>query len=144
MFGFSGYRGSKPFCGLVDGKQFRLVQRIYSNRNSFPPVLTGAFQPEGSGTRVSGTFDLEPTSKIAIGVFGVFGLVLLITIVAISHTSHPALLIVFICGYGGTLLFAPRIFRGIGEDQEKRIAEFLCETLVAREDLPSSVANRDR
>jgi hypothetical protein len=32
MLEFSGYRGSKPFLGEVDGKQFRVIQRIYTMR----------------------------------------------------------------------------------------------------------------
>ncbi len=41
MFGFSGYQGSKPFLGEVDGKQFRVLQRIYSSRNTLPTVIIG-------------------------------------------------------------------------------------------------------
>lgn len=135
MFGFSGYQGSKPFLGEVDGKQFRVLQRIYSNRNTLPTVLTGKFQAQGAGTRVEGTFDLESTSKIAICVFGVFGLLTLILIILLTFTSHPVLSAIFLCGYGGLLLFSPRIFRGFGTDQERKIAGFLKDTLVANEEL---------
>ncbi len=134
MFGFSGYRGSKPFLGAVDGKQFRVLQRIYSGRNTLPTVLTGEFQPQETGTRLTGTFDLEITSKIAISLFTCVGLFILIPIVSISHASHPVLSAIFVCGYGGLLLFGPRIFRGIGLDQEKNIAGFLKETLAANDD----------
>jgi hypothetical protein len=134
MFGFSGYRGSKPFLGALDGKQFRVLQRIYSGRNTLPTVLTGEFQPQETGTRVNGTFDLETTSKIAISLFTCVGLSILIPIVFISHASHPVLSAIFVCGYGGLLLFGPRIFRGIGLDQEKDIAGFLKETLAANDD----------
>jgi hypothetical protein len=143
MFGFSGYRGSKPFLGEVDGKQFRLLQRIYSNRNSFPPVLTGEFQPQGTGTRVKGIFDLELTSKIAICLFDVVGLLILVPIVIFSHKSHPVLSAIFVGGYGALLVFSPRIFRGIGLNQEKSIADFLRDTLVAKDDLSSSAAGCD-
>jgi hypothetical protein len=138
MFGFSGYRGSKPFLGEVDGNQFRVLQRIYSGRNTLPTVLTGEFQPQETGTRVNGTFDLETTSKIAICLFGVAGLLLLIPIVLVSHASHPVLSAIFICGDGGLLLCGPRILRGIGLDQERNIAGFLKETLAADDDHSSS------
>jgi len=138
MFGLSGYQGSKPFLGEAEGKQFRVLQRIYSSRNTLPTVLTGEFQAQGTGTRVKGTFDLETTSKIAICLFGVVGLLLLILIIFVSAASHPVLSAIFLCGYGGLLLFSPRIFRGIGLDQEKNIAGFLKETLVASDDLSSS------
>ena len=87
---------------------------------------------------MKGTFDLETTSKIAICLFGVVGLLLLILIIFVSAASHPVLSAIFLCGYGGLLLFSPRIFRGIGLDQEKNIAGFLKETLVASDDLSSS------
>jgi hypothetical protein len=130
MFGFSGYRGSKPFVGRVEGKQFRVIQRVYSNRSSFPPVLTGVFEPEGIGTRVKGQFDLEATTKIAICLLDAFGLLVLILIARLSRVSHPVLLAVFVCGYGGLIVFSTRIFRGIGLDREKAITRFLKETLV--------------
>jgi hypothetical protein len=143
MFGFSGYRGSKPFLGEVEGKQFRVLQRIYNSRNTLPPVLTGEFQPQGTGTRVKGIFDLEITSKIAICLFDVVGLLILVPIFIISRTSHPVLLALFVCGYGALIIFSPRIFRGIGLDQEKSIADFLRETLVATDVFSSSSAGRD-
>jgi hypothetical protein len=138
IFGFSGYRGSKPFLGEVDGKQFRVIQRIYVSRNTLPTVLTGEFQPQETGTQVKGTFDLETTSKIAICLFSIVGLLILIPIVLFSHASHPVLSVIFVCGYGGLLFFAPRIFRGIGLGQERNIAGFLKETLAANDDLASS------
>lgn len=97
-------------------------------------VLTGEFQPQETGTRVKGAFDLETTSKIAICLFGVVGLLILILIVLASHASHPVLSVILVCAYG-LLLFAPRIFRGIGRDQERNLAGFLKETLVANDDL---------
>jgi hypothetical protein len=138
MFGFSGYRGSKPFLGDVDGKQFRVIQRIYDGRNTLPTVLTGEFQPQETGTQVKGTFDLETTSKIFICLFGVVGLLVLIPIVFFSYASHPVLSVIFVCGYGALELFAPKIFRGFGLDQERSIAGFLKETLAADDDLSSS------
>jgi hypothetical protein len=140
MFGFSGYRGSKPFVGEVAGKQFHVLQRVRSNRNSFPPVFTGELQPQGTGTRVVGTFDLEPTSKIAAGLFALVGLFVMVLIVFFSYKSRPILSTVLACGYGGLLFFFPRIFRGIGLDQEKNIASFLRETLVADDDRSSALA----
>jgi hypothetical protein len=140
MFGFSGYRGSKPFLGGVDGKTFHVLQRVYSSRNSFPAVLTGELQPQGVGTRVKGQFDLELNSKIAICLFDVVGLFILVLIVAVSHASHPVLVPVFVCGFGGLIVFSPRIFRAQVRDQEKAIADFLRDTLVASDDVSSSAS----
>ena len=134
MFGFSGYRGSKPFLGKVDGKRFRVLQRIYSLRSTFPPVFIGEFQPQGTGTRVIGTFDLELTSKIAICLFSLVGLFILVAIVLYSYKSQPLLLTLFVCGYGALLVFSPRISRSGGRGQERNIADFLRETFVAKDD----------
>lgn len=135
FFGFSGYRGSKPFLGKVDGKQFRVLQRTYSNRDSFPPVLAGEFEPQGTGTQVKGVFDLEVTSKIAICLFQAVGLLVLVPIIMFSYSSQPVLLSVFVGGYGSLLFFMPRIVRGSGRDQERSIADFIRVTLLAEDDL---------
>lgn len=134
MFGFSGYRGSKQFLGKVDGKRFRVLQRIYRFRNSFQPVFTGQFQTQGAGTRVTGTFDLEVTSKIAICLFNLFGLFILVPIILFSYKSQPLLLALFVCGYGALLVFSPRIYRSGGRGQERNITDFLRETFVAKDD----------
>ena len=135
FFGFmlSGYRGSKPFLGTVNGKQFRVLQRVYFNRNSFPTVLTGEFEPQGVGTRVKGAFDLELTSKIATCLFQAVGLLVLVLIITFSYTSQPALLTVFVGGYCSLLFYMPRIVRGFGRDQERSIADFVRVTLQAED-----------
>jgi|SRR5580692_9207241 hypothetical protein len=142
-FGFSGYRGTKPFVGEVAGKHFRVLQRVFSNRNSFPPVFVGELRPQGTGTRVVGAFDLELTSKIAACLFAIVGLFVLVLVVIFSYKSRPILSSVFACAYGGILLFFPRIFRRNGLSQEKCIADFLRETLVAEEERPHSVPGND-
>jgi hypothetical protein len=131
VFGFSGYRGSKPIVGEVNGNQFRLLQRTYSFRNSFPPVLIGEFRPQGVGTQINGVFDLEPTSKVAISLFGTLGLLIIVFIIYLVGADKPVLLTLFVCGYGALLFFMPRIIRGGGSEQERSIAQFLRTTLQA-------------
>jgi hypothetical protein len=143
VFGFSGYRGSKPFLGKVEGRQFRVLQRRYSNRNSLPPVLTGEFEPCGAGTRVEGVFDLELTSKIAICLFNALGLLVLVPIVMYSYASQPVLLAVFVCGFGSLLFLMPGIVRSYGRNQESSIADFIRETLQADDDPPRSSGGRE-
>ncbi len=89
IFGFSGYRGKKPFLGELDGNRFRVLQRVYGNRNSLPTVFLGELQSHGTGTRVNGMFDLKQVSKIAICVFGAVGLLISIPIIMFSYTHHP-------------------------------------------------------
>jgi len=89
-FGLLPYRGSKPFVGEVDRRSFRLRQRDYRLlRISFPPVLTAEFQPHAAGTTVSGTFDLELTSKIAVCFFSVCSVLLAGAFVFLSYVRIP-------------------------------------------------------
>ena len=137
IFGFSGYRGSKPFVGELDGNQFRVLQRTYSFRKSFPSVLAGEFQPQGVGTQINGVFDLEPTSKVAMGIFGVVGLFIIVLIIYLVRGEQPVLSALFVCTYGTLLFFMPRIIRESGRQQERNIAEFLRATLQAEDPLKS-------
>jgi hypothetical protein len=136
FFGLSGYRGSKPFVGEVDGRYLRLLQRIYSMRNSFPPVLTAEFQPRGAGTRVNGIFDLELTSKIAICSLSACGVLVVGMVAFISYASHPVLAVVSFSGYCTMLFFFPKYLREIGASQERSIADFLRVMLEADEVSP--------
>jgi hypothetical protein len=138
LFSLSGYRGSRPFLGDIEGRQIRMLQRSY-RRNAFQPVFSGEFQAQGSGTRVIGTLDLELTSKIAICLLGTFGVIVLIPIIIYSRTLHPLLSAVFTCGYFSLMLLLPRIVRGYGLDQEKNMADFLRDTLQAYDAPPASV-----
>jgi hypothetical protein len=139
----AGSMNQLTFVGEVAGKHFRVLQRVFSNRNSFPPVFVGELRPQGTGTRVVGAFDLELTSKIAACLFAIVGLFVLVLVVIFSYKSRPILSSVFACAYGGILLFFPRIFRRNGLSQEKCIADFLRETLVAEEERPHSVPGND-
>src|SRR5262245_20342734 len=133
FFGLSGYRGSKPFVGEVDGMYFRLVQRIYRLRSSFSPILTAELQPQGVGTRVHGSFDLELTSKIAISLLSACGVLIVGMVAFISYASRPVLSVVLFCGYCSLVFCLPRYFREVGTHQERSIADFLKSTLEADE-----------
>ena len=134
LFSISGYRGSKPFLGAVEGLEFRLLQRTYY-RNSFPPVLSGKFSAHGHGTRVEGTFDLEVTSKIAICALLGFGILIVPAIcMAVRAGGNTLAAAAIAIGYAALALFAPRIIRGIGLPQERNMTDFLCTTLQAGED----------
>jgi hypothetical protein len=135
LFAFSGYRGVKPFLGGVTDRQFRVFERGYRN---IPPVFSGAFLSQGLGTRVEGVFELELTSKIAICLLSLFGVLVMTPIVLYSlrdHTVPAWMAVAFACVYFTGALLAPRIVRGIGVDQERDIADFLCGELEADRDL---------
>jgi hypothetical protein len=139
-FGLLPYRGSKPFVGEVDRRSFRLRQRDYIPlRISFPPVLTAEFQPHADGTTVSGTFDLELTSKIAVCFFSFCSVLLAGAIAFLSYEYHPMLSVVSFIGCSALAFFFPRFLRELGITQEKRITDFLKLTLEANEVPPSGM-----
>jgi hypothetical protein len=140
LVSLSGYKGSKPFLGTVEGWQFRILLRTY-NRNGFPPVLSGSLQPERQGARVKGVLDLEITSKIAICLLSAFGLLVVMTLVIFvypltRHTGRQWIAILVGCGFLILALGAPRFVRGMGTEQEKNLADFLRTTLLASDAPP--------
>jgi len=137
IFSFSGYCGNKPFMGAVNGRKVVVIQRTFG-RGSLPTAFSGELQSHKDGTRVKGSFDLEIASKILLCLVVVAGLLFIILIVSSSYKDHPVLSIAFACGYCGLLLFTPRSLRGSGIKQEKAIANFLRELLVADDDLSNS------
>jgi hypothetical protein len=133
-FGLLPYRGSKPSVGDVDRRSFRLRQRDYRLlRISFPPILSAEFQPQGAGTRVHGTFDLELTSKIVMSFFSACAVLFVGIDVSISYASRPVLSVVSLCGCCTLVFFLPKYFREVGKRQERSIADFLRVTLEANE-----------
>jgi hypothetical protein len=139
LFAFSGYRGTKPFLGDIDGRQFRVFKRGF--KNTFPPVLFGTFLPRKDGTQIRGEFDLETTSKIALCVFGLVGIVILTPIVLYGlreHTVPPWVAFGFAGVYIALCLLGPRIMRSNGRTEEKDISDFLCAEFEAREDQTAS------
>jgi hypothetical protein len=143
-FSFSGYRGSEPFLGEVEGRKFRIFARGY--KNTFPPVLTGVLLPNGGGTRVQGSFDLELTSKIAICIIFPLPALAVALVVAYSLKNHsvaPWLAVSFAIAFFVLVFLAPRIIRASGLDEERKIADFLCEKLEASTD-PSAFESLNR
>jgi hypothetical protein len=134
FFSLSGHSGHKLFLGTVQDLKFTVFKRGYKN---VPPVLCGTFSPSAKGSRVEGSFDLETTSKIAICLFSVVGILVILPIVEYSlreHTVPSWMAILFACVYIAGALLAPRIIRWNGRDQEREIADFLCDALEAYED----------
>jgi len=132
-------RLSKQYLGDVDGRRIRVQQRqpIFSRNVSL--LFTGEFEPERNGTKISGAFDLEPSSKIMTVVVAI-GALFLITAANFPARNAFSIWIAAACALGFlvVLLGAPRILRAIALNQERDIRDFLCETLEAGED-PSAI-----
>jgi hypothetical protein len=132
---FSGFRGGKPFGGGVAGWQFRLFKCGY--RNAFPPILSGTFIPQKRGTRVEGSIDIEPISKIAICLLSLCGVLILtpILVYSLGGPTVPRWLAgAFACASIIFAALAPCLVRGNGRNQEREITDFLCTQLEAGED----------
>lgn len=63
LFSLSGYQGSLPVLGEVNGTTFRLQKRRYW-RNDFAPNLYGKILAEAGGSRIEAHFDLSRWVRI--------------------------------------------------------------------------------
>jgi hypothetical protein len=145
IFSFSGYKGSKPVLGRIDGYQFYLRKRRYW-RNDFAPQFYGDLVVQERGTVVEGYFDLTPWTRkfMRIWLGGVILLgapIFILSVVDLIHGSrgtNPAVGLLVPIGLVsfGTLL--PKFGLLIGNSEEKFIVEFLQRALVARIAAPSS------
>jgi|SRR5579862_9502892 hypothetical protein len=128
-------RLSKQYLGDVDGRRIRVKRRqpLFSRNVSI--LFTGELEPERRGTKISGAFDLEPSSKI-MTVVAALGALFLIAAVNFPARNAFSFWIAAACALGFlvVLLGAPRILRAIALNQEGDIRDFLCETLEAGED----------
>lgn len=142
IFSFSGYAGSRPFLGNVEGLQFRVFQRRYRN---MPPVLCGTFQSQRFGTRIEGAFDLDRTAKGLLLFCGSTGILVAVAVFANfikNHDLSPRMALLLACIAIGGAALTPRLIRAFGLDQEREIRDFLCTTLEAGDDLSAYESGR--
>jgi hypothetical protein len=60
--------GSHPVIGRIHGFSFCLRKRN-SYRNSFQTFLTGAFHPQGTGTRIQGVFAMHILARVFMSLW---------------------------------------------------------------------------
>src|SRR5271167_2243601 len=125
FFSFSNYRGSKPFLGKANSRQFGLFKRVYFR--SIPLVLSGSFLSRQTGTRIEGTFDVNLIWKILIRLCGIGGLII------VYSTRGEHLSLWFYASFGCCALVAatvgPNLVRLFALDQQRDITDFLCVRL---------------
>ena len=137
---FSGYRGSKPLIGRVEGQQFYLFRRRYWN-SQLAPTFFGRFVPQDQGSKIEGYFDVRPRVKTLVQTVTVLGVIVtalpfllsLTDVFQRSHYMHGSLafgllaLPAFVL-YG---LFMPKLGLWLSKNDEKFILEFLRQNLRA-------------
>jgi hypothetical protein len=145
---FSGFEGSKPVIGWINGYEFRLRKRRYYN-NGFAPEFYGYLKANGRGTVVEGYFDMARVTKAFMRIW-LAGVILIGAAVffstsrdlirGASHASDgfligllvPPAMVLF-----GVLF--PKFGLWLGRNEEKYILEFLQTTLIAS---PSQMPHR--
>ena len=139
-FSFSHYFGSKPFLGGVEGRKFRVFNRIYGR--AVPIILFGEFIPRGRGTRVAGLFDIDFGWKVFIRLISLIGILFGGGGIVRSFRNHaslswPDLGLMSVAVV--LLLVGPGFLRVTGLQQQRDIADFLCTKLEAGEDASAFV-----
>jgi len=129
--------GSRQVRGLIDGNTFRLKRW---NAWQWSPNFYGKWEPDHSGTRIEGYFDLAPLVRwslrftlVAVMALAVIGVVLnTLDLTAGTHfTVDPEIglsISVFL------MLFALGfylVFHWLGSRQDERLLGFLEQTLAA-------------
>lgn len=144
LFSLSGYEGSRPVLGKIDGDRIRLEKRRYY-RNSFAPYFYATLSAQEHGTRIEGHFDSPPLVKVFMWIWLAFVLAIGIPLFILSLKDIflktdagsgdpiigvlvPPVLIVF-----GILL--PKIGKWFARSEEGFILNFLQRILPARLDM---------
>jgi hypothetical protein len=140
IFSLSGYKGSKPVIGRIEGYQFCLHKRQYWH-NDFAPQFYGNLWSQDRGTIIEGYFDMQRWTKMFMRIWLGFALVVGIPLFLFSFSDLffgssnmngdprigllvPPSLVLF-----GILL--PKLGLWLGRYDEQCILEFLQRTLVA-------------
>jgi len=149
IFSLSGYKGTAPVIGWLDGNQFYLHKRR-TYRNDFAPLCYGNFVAQDKGTLVECYFDLRRWTKLFIKLWLTLVILIGVPIFAISvhdlfKTGHfndgseylglvvPVAMILFD-------IYLPKFGLLLGKSEEEIILEFLWSTLVANKCEPSANA----
>ena len=141
IFALSGYKGSRPVIGWIDGYQFYLHKRK-NWHNDFAPLFYGNLLPKDRGTIIEGYFDVQRWVKLFIRFwFGgvvllgspIFVLSLLELLQGRKHVEGDPLIGLFVppcMVLFGVLL--PKFGLWLARHEEQFILQFLQTTLLAR------------
>src|ERR1019366_6816724 len=140
LFSLSGYEGSKPVIGWIDGYQFYLHKQRYWF-NSFAPLFYGNFLPAERGIVIEGYFDTPRWTKwflrlwLAAGILlgGPFLIGSILDLVERRATSGGDVLIGFLVPPCFILFgfLIPKIGLWLGIGEESFILEYLQRTFLA-------------
>lgn len=137
---FSGYKGSKPLIGRVEGQQFYLFKRRYRNHELYP-IFFGHFVPEEQGTKIEGYFDVRPRARSYLQMVTVLGIIVTLPLFLLSLTdvfqgSHYmrgslAWGLFALPGFVVAGFFLPKFGLWLSKNDEKFILDFLHQNLFA-------------
>jgi hypothetical protein len=145
---FSGFGGSKPVIGWINGYEFRLRKRRYY-RNDFAPEFYGNLKTNGRGTVIEGYFDMALVTKVAtriwLGIAVLMGTPVFFStlrnLIRGTSNAQEGLLIGLLVPPAFVLfgVLLPQFGLWLGRHEEKYILEFLQTTLIAS---PSQMTHR--
>jgi hypothetical protein len=140
LFSLSGYKGSKPIVGRIDGNEFRLHKRRYWH-NNFGPVLFGRVTSRRRGALIEGYWGMARWTRMLMRVWIIFAIVVGTPILFdslkcmegagckvrgdwwVGVVVPPAMVL---CG-----LLLPRLGAALSFHERKHVVELLKQTLVA-------------
>jgi len=146
---FSGYKGSKPLIGNVEGQKFYLFKRRYWN-SQLSPTFFGGFVPQDHGTKIEGYFDVRPKMRAYLSTVTVLGVIASLPLFLLSltdvfggtHYMHESLAWGLLApGFALYGIFGPKLGLWLSRDDEKFILEFLSRNLLARDRSGNTGAN---
>jgi hypothetical protein len=141
ILSLTGYKGSKPLIGWLEGYKFFMQKRRYRH-NAFAPQCHGVLIPQREVTLIEGSFDIPRITKISARIW-LGGVVLLGTplfilslmdLFKVSKFDQGNLWLGLVLPPAMTLfgIFFPKIGLLLGCREEEYMLEFLQTTLVAR------------
>ena len=129
--------GSGRFCGVVDSNMFRVKR---SNGGRYAPNFYGRWEPEHSGTRIVGFFELAPLVKLSLRISLIVMLALwsigivvnVLDLYAGTHlTKDPEIGLPLCAGFVVFTLGLYLVVRKLGSRRDESLLAFLEQTLAA-------------
>lgn len=137
-FSLSGYAGSKPVLGTIQGDTIRLQIRRYY-RNSFAPRYHGRLRCVRDGTAIEGEFRMHPFVRVFMAIWFSFLAFFLVAVLAsfvtgraeVRSSNNLALLLIPLgmAAFGVLLI---KFGQWLGRSEERKMLNFLKTTLEAK------------
>ena len=140
IFSLSGYKGSKPVIGWIDGYQFYLHKRRYWH-NDFAPLFYGNLISRNRGTIIEGYFDMRRWVRVFMQIWTAGAVlmgtpILVLTLSDLLRGSHymEGSVVVGLLVPSGLILWGfvlPKLGMWLSRSEERFILEFVGRNLLA-------------